>query len=344
MRLYKSIAGYGLLKEIKMHRSQKRSSQGFTLIELLVVIAIIAILAAILFPVFQKVRENARRTVCTSNMKQFGLSILMYAQDNDEGLMPASVDQWCIGPATMQANPGLLNSDASLTNPAGRGPHVFLAGYGASQGMYVCPDDSGIGSDPTVAPGYDASGFYNHVITNMSGRTYADAYGHSYKFTKENYSLTGCTGSGTNYNCFGGIAITKKALVVPLGAAVGSDSLGNPYFSGPGTATGSLPPAVMTLNYFSVPAQTKLFRDQNAPWQAPFKTGQSRWHEGGANFAFGDGHVKFLNYTDALAPAKTAKGTVNEGNRFCDGPTGAPFGGSSEACNSAGVTRAEFVN
>src|SRR5216683_460211 len=62
---------------------RKRRS-GFTLIELLVVIAIIAILAAILFPVFAQAREKARMTACLSNMKQIGTSLLMYVQDYDE--------------------------------------------------------------------------------------------------------------------------------------------------------------------------------------------------------------------------------------------------------------------
>lgn len=58
--------------------------RGFTLIELLVVIAIIAILAAILFPVFARARENARRTSCLSNTKQLGLAMMQYVQDYDE--------------------------------------------------------------------------------------------------------------------------------------------------------------------------------------------------------------------------------------------------------------------
>ena len=62
----------------------ERSTRGFTLIELLVVIAIIAILAAILFPVFARARDKARQTSCLSNVRQISLALMMYAQDHNE--------------------------------------------------------------------------------------------------------------------------------------------------------------------------------------------------------------------------------------------------------------------
>jgi len=67
-----------------MYSQRKQNLQAFTLIELLVVIAIIGILAAILFPVFARARENARRASCLSNMKQLALGFLQYTQDYDE--------------------------------------------------------------------------------------------------------------------------------------------------------------------------------------------------------------------------------------------------------------------
>jgi prepilin-type N-terminal cleavage/methylation domain-containing protein/prepilin-type processing-associated H-X9-DG protein len=69
------------------HATQRR--KGFTLIELLVVIAIIALLAAILFPVFARARENARRSACQSNLKQIMVGVMQYVQDYDEMYPPA---------------------------------------------------------------------------------------------------------------------------------------------------------------------------------------------------------------------------------------------------------------
>jgi prepilin-type N-terminal cleavage/methylation domain-containing protein len=72
-------------------RNNFASKRGFTLIELLVVIAIISILAAILFPVFAQAREKARQASCQSNLKQIGLAVLQYQQDNDEMMFPWAV-------------------------------------------------------------------------------------------------------------------------------------------------------------------------------------------------------------------------------------------------------------
>jgi prepilin-type N-terminal cleavage/methylation domain-containing protein/prepilin-type processing-associated H-X9-DG protein len=95
------------MKNLSKRRLARR--HGFTLIELLVVIAIIAILAAILFPVFARARENARRTSCLSNLKQIGLGFAQYTQDYDEkypqlvtGTGWASTGDWQTCPSSSQ--------------------------------------------------------------------------------------------------------------------------------------------------------------------------------------------------------------------------------------------------
>ncbi len=134
-----------------MARNNGRSA--FTLIELLVVIAIIAILAAILFPVFARARENARRSSCQSNLKQIGLGIIQYTQDYDEkypssrwlNATPAALDQaysWrrVIYPYTKSAQiftcpsdvyPDRVASDSDTAQMAAlpAGSPVFLASY-----------------------------------------------------------------------------------------------------------------------------------------------------------------------------------------------------------------------
>src|SRR3989442_1289232 len=109
----------------------KRRQAGFTLIELLVVIAIIAILAAILFPVFAQAREKARQTTCLSNLKQIGLGMLMYAQDYDEISVPWVLRNFTTGVNLKDAN-GVEISWDRLVQP-----------YTKNNGLFACPSDSG---------------------------------------------------------------------------------------------------------------------------------------------------------------------------------------------------------
>ncbi len=104
--------------------------KGFTLIELLVVIAIIAILAAILFPVFARAREKARQASCSSNVKQIMLAVLMYAEDYD-GMTPIGCSYWYA--------PGGGGS-ASRTDPTGW--FDLLQPYMKNEQILVCPSDN----------------------------------------------------------------------------------------------------------------------------------------------------------------------------------------------------------
>jgi len=106
---------------------------GFTLIELLVVIAIIAILAAILFPVFAKAREKARQSSCLSNVKQLNLAVFQYAQDYDECLPFAQMDYLGNG-TTVMALGNLLSTSAPS----------HLMPYIKNSQVAVCPSLSGV--------------------------------------------------------------------------------------------------------------------------------------------------------------------------------------------------------
>lgn len=108
-----------------MFRSARR---GFTLIELLVVIAIIAILAAILFPVFAKAREKARETTCISNLRQCGSALQMYAADYD-GLLPSAFEY----PASPPPNDEYHQGPPSIMDK--------LTPYVKNSQIYRCPSD-----------------------------------------------------------------------------------------------------------------------------------------------------------------------------------------------------------
>jgi prepilin-type N-terminal cleavage/methylation domain-containing protein/prepilin-type processing-associated H-X9-DG protein len=122
------------------HRSRARA--GFTLIELLVVIAIIAILAAILFPVFAQAREKARQSACLSNEKQIGLALMQYIQDWEETFPTAyeyKNNDWVNG-----VNGG---SAGGYTHWS-----LYIWPYVKSEGVFVCPSDKTGGLRPDNPP------------------------------------------------------------------------------------------------------------------------------------------------------------------------------------------------
>jgi prepilin-type N-terminal cleavage/methylation domain-containing protein/prepilin-type processing-associated H-X9-DG protein len=134
-----------------LHRAQHRA---FTLIELLVVIGIISLLAAILFPVFARARENARRASCQSNLKQLMLAVIQYSQDYDERLPSYKMRAMPVDfPATGMGEITELNPPSAFDYywPASLYPFV------KNDGVFMCPsavDKSGVGQHYQAANGY----------------------------------------------------------------------------------------------------------------------------------------------------------------------------------------------
>ena len=243
------------------HPSKPRS--GFTLIELLVVIAIIAILAAILFPVFQKVRENARRASCESNEKQLALAFVQYTQDSDEK-MPCG-------------NAG---------GGAGRGWGGEIYSFVKSSGVFTCPDDSTSGDN--VGPG-GALGNQGAPRTPVS---YA---------MNENLGSSMAGGSLSQQSAPSSTVLLMEIAGDPATlsypqetatvSALGYDQYGAGWIDG-GDNNGTTKYAT---GYLGSP-NTLAANNYKGRYLAP--TGR---HADGSNFALVDGHVKWLRPSQVSA-------------------------------------------
>ncbi len=116
---------------------------GFTLIELLVVIAIISILAAILFPVFARARENARRSSCASNLKQLALGLIMYAQDYDGGLPAYAKNGNATWPKLYESSVEYVKSDQMYRCPSAPTSTLSMGNtYGSEYGLPWANDNT----------------------------------------------------------------------------------------------------------------------------------------------------------------------------------------------------------
>ena len=148
----------------------RRSRSGFTLIELLVVIAIIAILAAILLPVFAAARERARMTSCASQEKQLGLAVLQYCQDFDEQLPPDRYSIWNSACTDYTGNGGAEWFSTDFGNGRGWLWWQILFPYYKSINIMICPDQPKAQVVSTTLAAWPAAtaGYYIHPSYAMN--------------------------------------------------------------------------------------------------------------------------------------------------------------------------------
>lgn len=215
----------------------RRATAGFTLIELLVVIAIIAILAAILFPVFARAREKARQTSCLSNVKQLATATHMYAQDFDEVL-----------PRYYVAASGTYYIWQMLVQP-----------YTANQQIFVCPSHRFFHSS--------ACSTTHHPEIDL-GDAWGISTGYAYNNVTEG-SYGDFNGDGDTDDYFGASARPLGKINYPATTIVLGDGV--------------------CERYWGLPFLVR-FNDKASKSYVP--------HNDGGNFAFADGHAKWLGHLD----------------------------------------------
>ncbi len=279
---------------------------GFTLIELLVVIAIIAILAAILFPVFAQAREAARKTACLSNTKQMGLGIVMYTQDYDEVFPMDSWDVPAIGSADNDLGSGAYQSSVTWI--------WQIMPYIKNRQIFVCP------SDPDPKNGY--TGFDDDPCNLTSC---CDGWGIP---TKISYSINdliiGYAWSGNANGCFGDGtgntgSLSQAAVPAPASTYLLADE-GQEFIDDYWLNDLRAPNYTRIMNHKAPPDGYRA--DTNPPgrdpnWPTEVNSGQFTRHQLGENITFADGHSKWHRQNQTFSGNPYDDGGVLSNDGIC---------------------------
>ena len=258
-----------------MFKGKPINRKGFTLIELLIVVTIISIIAAILFPAFSRVREKARQSACTSNLRQLGLGFMQYTQDNDERFPPGVAN--------------ITTSSSTKTFGHGWGSQVYP--YVKSVGVYDCPNDrmmSGI-TNPTP-PLTRVSYALNTAVVNVS------PYGIERALAKFNVPTKTVLLLEVTGNCQAYLNPPSGQEYPAINSANPNDywSPASPGYEGRMVArTSGLAGGLFATGCTgqrsaancTVGTAGALFHDDEG------------WHSGGANYLLADGHVKWYRGT-----------------------------------------------
>lgn len=260
---------------VQQSRKRERKS-AFTLIELLVVIAIISILASILFPVFARARENARRTTCLSNLKQINLGMMQYTQDNDERYPVYVYFNTTETPGVVSPGP----ANGGQWYPSSTSTYWFwqnmIYPYVKSVQVFICPSSPIAGADFRVPTGIYGPYMQNYGVNDAIVRT----------------GRWGAAGNHTNIV----VAPAKTYLFAESSNYVTQWQ----HADGPVTSNNDYLPGICKL----FPTSTATNKDC---WNGR--------HFDGVNVGFADGHVKWLKTQTLSAEAlKTDRGSWNPAN------------------------------